>query len=155
MINGNQHYNSDGTLTAYYQERHDLIVASGWKLVELHYSSAYNIEFINSILDIGIQPDYSEYFRIKEEKKKNKPITLPKGQKIKLQSDQKWEPYKDIILNSDINFCKFGWVTRVAKILGIRDQKVCNWMRRYLSDFYESSCYKRKTPLVSQRTSNA
>ena len=40
-VNGNQHYNSDGTLKPYYKERHDLIEKSGWILLELHYSSCY------------------------------------------------------------------------------------------------------------------
>ena len=35
-INGNQHYNSDGTLKDYYQERHNLIEEAGWKLLEVH-----------------------------------------------------------------------------------------------------------------------
>ena len=67
-VNGNQHYNRDGTLAPYYQERHDLIEAAGWKLIELHYTSCYVAEVIDTVIDIKEQPDYSEYFRAKEEK---------------------------------------------------------------------------------------
>lgn len=40
-VNGNQHYNADGTLKSYYQERHDLIEQAGWKVYELHYSVCF------------------------------------------------------------------------------------------------------------------
>lgn len=49
-INGNQHYNSDGTLKSYYQERHDLICSSGWKLIEIHYSQCFDKENIVKII---------------------------------------------------------------------------------------------------------
>jgi hypothetical protein len=49
-VNGNQHYNKDGTLKSYYQERHNLIESDGWILIELHYSSCYNENILNSLL---------------------------------------------------------------------------------------------------------
>jgi very-short-patch-repair endonuclease len=77
-VNGNQHYNKDGTLTEYYQTRHDIIEDYGWRILELHYSSCYNIELLDSILRFKTQPDYTEYFKIKElkeiEKYENRPL---------------------------------------------------------------------------------
>ncbi len=49
-VNGNQHYNKNGTLRSYYKKRHDLIEKAGWKLIELHYSKVYTYE----LSDIGI-----------------------------------------------------------------------------------------------------
>ena len=49
-INGNQHYDTAGKLKPYYQEKHDLIVAAGWKVIEIHYSLCYNQEYISSLL---------------------------------------------------------------------------------------------------------
>lgn len=49
-INGNQHYNKDGSLKYYYQNRHDLITNSGWKLYEYHYSIAYDMGLLNKIV---------------------------------------------------------------------------------------------------------
>lgn len=40
-VNGEQHYNRDGTLRTYYRERHDLLESSGWRVVELHYAKCY------------------------------------------------------------------------------------------------------------------
>jgi very-short-patch-repair endonuclease len=50
-INGNQHYDATGKLKPYYQEKHDLITAAGWKVLEIHYSLCFNTEYISSLLD--------------------------------------------------------------------------------------------------------
>jgi very-short-patch-repair endonuclease len=43
-INGNQHYERDGKLKPYYQERHDLLESSGWCVYEIHYSACFNLD---------------------------------------------------------------------------------------------------------------
>lgn len=43
-INGNQHYNRDGTLKEYYQKRHEYIESLGWTLYELHYSICFKLD---------------------------------------------------------------------------------------------------------------
>lgn len=50
-INGRQHYDSNGNLTPYYQSRHDLIINEGWKLYEIPYQYAFNIERMLSLAD--------------------------------------------------------------------------------------------------------
>jgi len=150
-INGNQHYNVDGSLREYYQNRHDLIESVGWKLYEIHYSRCFSNESISEVvsnISIGIQEDYTKYFEKKQEKelerKKKKP--LERGQKLKIKNDKKWEPYKEKILNSNIEFKKYGWVSKVSEILGIQPQKVKRWMLRNMEEFYKKECYKRKPP---------
>lgn len=60
-VNGNQHYNSDGTLKPYYKEKHDLIAAAGWEIVEMHFSLCYNDEYIKSLVKkIENSPTISE-----------------------------------------------------------------------------------------------
>lgn len=49
-INGNRHYNKDGTLTDYFQSRHDLIENEGWILYEIKYKKAFNIFYVLQIL---------------------------------------------------------------------------------------------------------
>lgn len=71
-INGNQHYNNDGTLKDYYLERHNLIVKEGWKLFEIHYSSCFDDDLISRIIQKYEQPDYSIYFSLKEKREKRK-----------------------------------------------------------------------------------
>jgi hypothetical protein len=75
-VNGNQHYNRDGSLETYYQEKHDFISNLGYEVHELHYSLFFDrdkmIQLVNSI--IGNKPlfdfDYEEYLQTKLIKKK-------------------------------------------------------------------------------------
>ncbi len=66
-INGNQHYERDGALKPYYQERHDILESNGWNVFEIHYSACFNIEkwadFINQIKNAStkIEFDYFTY----------------------------------------------------------------------------------------------
>lgn len=64
-INGNQHYERDGTLKAYYQERHDLLESSGWDVYEIHYSACFNLDkwsdFIDKLSNVNIKVEF-DYF---------------------------------------------------------------------------------------------
>jgi very-short-patch-repair endonuclease len=144
-INGNQHYNRDGTLKEYYQKRHNLLLENGWNILELHYSISWNLDKLEKIISKREQPDYSNYLKEqfdRKNKNKNKSKKLSPRQK----ADIKWEPYKEKILTSNIDFSKFGWVNEASKILGISPSKVNWWMKRYLPNFYENNCFKRKKP---------
>lgn len=140
-INGNQHYNRDGTLKKYYQDRHNLIVKSGWKLIELHYSVAWNLSSLDNILSERIQPDYSEYIKTQKEKQQ-KPIPLKRGVKISERSSKKWEPYKELVKKSGIDFSKFGWGVPLAKILNTTPAYAKRWMKKYLPEIYYNICFK-------------
>lgn len=144
-VNGNQHYNKDGTLRSYYQERHNLIVKNGWNLIEMHYSDCFIPDRIMTILKNREQPDYSKIFKEREkrllEKEKNKP--LPRGEKQRINYLKSQEENIKKVLESDIDFGKFGWVSKVAEIVGVSQNGGARWMKRNLPNFYEENCYKR------------
>lgn len=64
-INGNQHYERDGQLKPYYQERHDLLVSAGWNVFEIHYSACFNLEkwaeFVETLRNSEIVKEF-DYF---------------------------------------------------------------------------------------------
>jgi very-short-patch-repair endonuclease len=66
-INGNQHYEKDGTLKPYYQERHDLLVADGWTVYEILSKYCFNEEKIGEFISLSlnspikIEFDYFSY----------------------------------------------------------------------------------------------
>ena len=90
-INGNQHYERNGKLKQYYQDRHDYIESLGWKLYEIHYSLCFDQEYvlnlINQILaaENKVQFNYEEYVQQKLEKK-NLYSVCKCGNKIRKQS---------------------------------------------------------------------
>jgi len=73
-INGNQHYERDGNLKPYYQERHDLLENNGWIVYELHYSICFSLDKLQNLLE-NIQNnksvsdfDYHNYIPTKKPK---------------------------------------------------------------------------------------
>lgn len=50
-----------------------------------------------------------------------------------------------IVKNSNIDFSKFGWVGKVAKLIEVKPQKVSGWMNKYMHEFYHNYCFKRKS----------
>lgn len=48
------------------------------------------------------------------------------------------------VLESKIDFSKFGWVRQVALVLGLNASNVKQWMQRFMPDFYEKRCFKVK-----------
>lgn len=46
------------------------------------------------------------------------------------------------IKNSTIDFNRYGWVQKASIIIGIKPQKVGQWMQKNMPDFYEL-CYRR------------
>ena len=47
------------------------------------------------------------------------------------------------LLESKIEFSKFGWVKPASIIIGIEPQKVSKWMMRNMPSFYNDKCFKR------------
>ena len=72
-VNGQQHYDSEGGLKPYYQERHDLIETNGWRIIEVHYACVYSNDFVDELVyDIKnhIVSDYSKFKKAKKNKEK-------------------------------------------------------------------------------------
>ena len=50
-INGNQHYNSDGSLKKYYKQRKIDIENEGWKLYNIYYTKVYDDCFCDELIN--------------------------------------------------------------------------------------------------------
>ena len=147
-INGNQHYDK-GILKPYYQNRHDLIEKKGWTIYEFHYVNCYKEDFLNKLKSLildGKQQvifDYKTYAQpIKKNHRKygnRKKYSI--AIKNKYEHDQ--QKYIPLLLDSDIDFSKFGWVAQVSVIINQKPQKVHKWMKRIMPNFYETKCFKR------------
>lgn len=145
-INGNQHYNSDGSLKEYYVKRHKLIEDTGWVLLELHYSIAFKLYELENIIKFKKNVDYSSYITEQKERKNKKKIEQEqkKEQREKLKSEF-INNRIEALLNSNIDFSKWGWVNKASEIMNIKPQKVNGWMEKYMKHFYLTKCFHRKT----------
>lgn len=92
-INGNQHYERNGQLKQYYQQRHDILEEFGWKIIQVPYLMVWNDDFRNNILkeikdQVNINYDYSEYVKQKLQQKENRYICIKCGQKKKTKESK-------------------------------------------------------------------
>lgn len=56
-----------------------------------------------------------------------------------------YQQFIPVIENSNIDFSKLGWATKVAEIINYTPQKVKYWMQNHMPEFYEKNCYKRNS----------
>jgi predicted DNA-binding protein YlxM (UPF0122 family) len=147
-VNGNQHYNNDGTLKSYYQERHDLIEKLGWTIYEIHYTDAFNEEKWNKfckflkgskiIIDFNYesyikkQPTYSKktsnkYLYHDNCECGNKKMQTSKKCNKCIQSDKsKHIPSKEE-LEKLINEMP---MTHIAKLYNVSDVAIKKWCKK-------------------------
>ena len=50
-VNGNQHYNNDGTMKEYYVNRENYLKSLGWTVYQLHYSLIYNEQTLLNLIN--------------------------------------------------------------------------------------------------------
>lgn len=168
-VNGNQHYNNDGTLKEYYKERQKYIESFGWKLYQIHYSLVYDKTVLNLIIQQiknnikNLNVDYSFYIPNKENIIQKRTCKICKRVlKYDLNKDnickkclqqinknKLYEERKQLILNSNIDFSKFGWVEKLEKYLkntkfSFTGRYWVRWIKKYMFDFYNKNCFKRK-----------
>ena len=140
-VNGNQHYNKDGTLAEYYQKRHNILEERGWRIFEIHYTKCYNINIDNfsDILKLPIyDKDYvKKYFSRKELKYIKKLKYKENKQKEKeIEYNKRKEIIYNLIINSNIDFTKFGWVGKSVKYLKDRNELWSIHIREIIEKYF-------------------
>lgn len=71
-------------------------------------------------------------------------------QETKLSDSLKRSSYLEnerwnIIVNSDIDFSKFGWVEKLSALFNISLNKAGLYVKKHFPDFYDKNCFKRKS----------
>lgn len=152
-IDGQQHFRTDDAIL-HDKIRNEYLINKGWKIyricwIEMMQKTQEIIEhFINYINNIDNETNH--YYVISDIVLKRQPKygTREDYNKILKENKEKYnieqQKYIDLVLNSDIDFSKFGWVNKVALIINQRPQKVNIWMKRFMSEFYYTKCFKRK-----------
>ncbi len=114
------------------QTKDQLLESLGWKVQRINWKTFSNdtiniISFLKDFVNHGIILELNvDFNKVKIDKKR---ILIE--EKIKL------------IENSNINFGEYGWVGKVSKILNITPQKVNQWIKNNMFEFYQEKCFKR------------
>lgn len=144
-LDGTQHKQTDRI--AHDIKRDSYLMSNGWRVFRATSSQImYNVSAVIDELLEFIGNDYAQSSTSKIETGHEKRIKKKLRETItKLLMGEFFIIYKKKrILSSNINFMKQGWVNEVSKILEITPQKVGQWMRKNMSEFYEANCKKRK-----------
>lgn len=71
-------------------------------------------------------------------------IVLKYGETLKIKRMIREIEILQELKKSDINFNKFGWVSKASKIIGVKDQVVNRWIKRIDPEFY-NKCFRKKS----------
>ena len=130
-VNGNQHYNTEGKLNTYFQNRHEYLEKQGWIVLEVHYSWCYKEDKIQEIIDAierEKQIDLTEHELLFANKRKTlaerNNENEQKKLKFKAKRKDELEKRKEQILNSGVNLTKFGWVDKVSQITKLTRRQI-------------------------------
>lgn len=81
----------------------------------------------------------------KNSKKQSKKKIISENYKIKNnERAMKNQNRIQMILESNIDFSRYGWVNMVSDLISIKPQKVNAWMMKHMPRFYHDNCFKRK-----------
>ncbi len=142
-VNGNQHYNKDGTLKKYYLDRNNHFKSLGWIIIELQYLKVYDNKIINDlILYLKGVEDYSfdelTKFMSVIIKEKNKTDNCKCGI-IKLKKSKNCNNCNSINNRKVIRPSKIeledmiktnSW-TKIGKYFSVSDNAVRKWAKSY------------------------
>jgi hypothetical protein len=95
-----------------------------------------------------------QYSRIKRDKQNKKLNNIKlKYTSIKRKHaaiDRERSSRIKLIEDSGVDFTTFGWAIKISKIINISPQKVTPWMKTHMKEFYETKCFRRKSPVKEQ-----
>lgn len=137
-VNGDQHYQDDGALTPYFQERHDILERNGWKIHEVPYRVCYNDALCEEIIEnvrrgIPIREfNYQTFKRVRKTKNKSgcgantdscscgKVKLVSAKQCIDCYNEARRKICEDRVTKEELEkLLEHNPVTKVAKMLGI------------------------------------
>lgn len=149
-LDGKCHFKNGHERLQHDINRDKILVDKGWKMYRIRYDQV-STETINKFLECIKNIDILEpkvygdnlykYSEIKKKAGKNKAKFFDD---IKNKYKVSQLKYVDLLMKSEIDFTKFGWVNKVALIINQKPQKVNKWMKSIMPDFYEYNCFKRK-----------
>jgi len=144
-IDGEQHY-GDKKMVEHDLKRDGILKDLGWETIRIRWSQFRSLEkdqrtsVIDKIMSFTIDSEKDIVFFYNHRKE----IEMEEKKMKKEKKEELIDEKRQIILNSEINFSRFGWVAEVSKLLNLAPNSGGRWIRKNMPDFYESNCYKKQ-----------
>ena len=150
-LDGKCHFIHGETRNGHDRKKDEFLINQGWKVFRIGYIEN-NEETINEFLtyiskiEAGEKELPNRMFKYSEVKELKKPKRtweewLLQKRNLNLELNK---PLIDLVKNSDIDFSTYGWVEQVAILIDKKPQTINRWMKKYMLEFYETKCFKRK-----------
>lgn len=147
-LDGKCHFIHGETRNGHDRKKDEHLINHGWKVFRIGYNEN-NEETIHEFLtyiskiEAGEKELPNRMFKYSEIKKHKRSWNewLLHNNNLNLELNK---PLIDLVKNSDIDFSKHGWVGKVAILIDKKPQKINGWMKKYMLEFYETKCFKRK-----------
>ena len=111
-------------------------ISDGWELGRKDYKPRKGYR--------GVHIGDEKKIKVKRERgKSQKELQHERGIILRKQQEETRNERINLILNSNVDFSKFGWVGKVSSIINLSPQKVNVFMKKYMPDFYKN-CFVRK-----------
>jgi len=129
----------------------EFLKSKNWKVIRIPANNIIkditkSIEVVMTFVKSDIKYEKIGFFEgceLKEKKYKNQ---------VDYFDSKRLENYNNIhskkikmILESDIDFSKIGWVKKCAELLNVRHSNIKKWMKKHMHEFYDKNCYKTNT----------
>lgn len=157
-IDGQFHFNDDKTIIKD-KQRDEYLLSNNWRVFRVAWTDLKeNPLKINNKLkefifnaDIELERHYST-LNLLSDKEIHK-LQIVANRKTKEEKEIAFKeanmPLLEKLLSSDIDFMKFGWVTKSALLLGKHPQKINSWIKRMcpelLSKSHQRKCQMRES----------
>jgi very-short-patch-repair endonuclease len=154
-MDGASHFKNGEERFKHDLKKDEFLLSQNWKVFRIAYNELTEekvqefLGVLENLQNYKYQPKVLEVFLYK-----GKEITKLKNEKKRHESKIRTEIRKNTsskktkqrikkVLNSNIDFSKYGWVTKVAEILQMKSQKINSWMKKNMKEFYERNCFKK------------
>lgn len=142
-LDGKCHFNHGETRNGHDRKKDNFLIENGWKVFRIGYTEN-NEETINEFLsyiskiEAGEKVLEARVFKYKEIKKEKKKRTWNEWFQLDYQKRlQLNKPLIQLVKNSNIEFNKRGWKTKLGLLINKDSRKVIFWLEKYMPELYE------------------
>ena len=147
-FDGKCHFKNGNKRIQHDIDRDEYLQKIGWRVYRIAYFEIDDFKICDLISFLGnpgkkqLKTQLEKYNDIKKNKKKQ--LVSKRDQKNAQYVEQQLK-LAELVVKSNIDFSKYGWVNEVAELINKKPQKISKWMKLFLPKLYETECFKRKT----------
>ena len=148
-FDGACHFNNGNKRIQHDIIRDEKLRSLGWRIYRVAYFELNDFRINDLIFFIGNPMEKQLKSQLEKYSSHIKKASIESRREINnLKYTEQQLKLAENVIESHIEFEKYGWVQNVSEIIGKKPQKVSAWMKRFLPEIYEKRCFKRVKSIV-------